>query len=145
MMMASSTSPAFAGEVSESEAGAAGAAQEIEKTATEIKTSKQRSYHTVSLMQDEWNAGLQNLVLAIQEVALLYGMAPAGNVEATFTFGDGILEDTDVEYQRRWSMVLAGKLRPELFLSWYFGCTEEEALEMMPEATPDPESMFTRE
>ena len=120
-------------------------AQEIEKTATEIKTSKQRSYHTVSLMQDEWNAGLQNLVLAIQEVALLYGMAPAGNVEATFTFGDGILEDTDVEYQRRWSMVMAGKLRPELFLAWYFGCTEEEALEMMPEAAPDPESMFGRE
>ena len=120
-------------------------AQEIEKTATEIKASKQRSYHTVSLMQDEWNTGLQNLVLAIQEVALLYGMAPAGNVEATFTFGDGILEDTDVEYQRRWSMVLAGKLRPELFLSWYFGCTEEEALEMMPAASPDPESMFTRE
>ena len=37
VMMASSASPAFAGEVSESEAGAAGAAQETEKTAQEVK------------------------------------------------------------------------------------------------------------
>ena len=96
-------------------------------------------------MQDEWNEGLQNLVLAIQEIAILYGMAPAGNIETSITFGDGILEDTDVEYQRRWSMVLSNKLRPELFLAWYFGCTEEEALEMMPEAAPDPESMFGKE
>lgn len=120
-------------------------AQEIEKTATEIKMSRQRSYHTVSLMQNEWDEGLKALVLAIQEIALLYGMAPAGSVDTSITFGDGVLEDTDVEYQRRWSMVLAGKLRPELFLAWYFGCTEEEALEMMPEAAPDPDSMFGRE
>lgn len=114
-------------------------AQEIEKTATEIKASKQRSYHTVSLMQDEWNAGLQNLVLAIQEIALLYGMAPAGNIETSITFGDGILEDTDVEYQRRWSMVVAGKYRLELFLAWYFGVSEEEALKMIPQQQPGPE------
>ena len=120
-------------------------AQEIQKTATEIKASKQRSYHTVSLMQDAWNEGLQALVMAIQEIAILYNMAPGGNVETSITFGDGILEDTDVEYQRRWSMVLSNKLRPELFLAWYFGCSEEEALEMMPEAAPDPESMFGRE
>ena len=37
VMMASAASPAFAGEVSESEAGAGGAAQETEKTAQEIK------------------------------------------------------------------------------------------------------------
>ena len=37
VMMASSASPAFAGEVSESEAGAASAAQETEKTAQEFK------------------------------------------------------------------------------------------------------------
>ena len=37
VMMASSASPAFAEELSESEAGAAGAAQETEKTAQEVK------------------------------------------------------------------------------------------------------------
>lgn len=120
-------------------------AQEIQKTATEIKMSKQRSFHTVSLMQDAWNDGLQDLATAIEEMALLYGMAPAGNVELTLTFGDGVLEDTDVEYQRRWSMVMSSKLRPELFLSWYFGCSVEEALEMMPESVPDADELFPKE
>ena len=49
--------------------------------------------------------------------------------------GDGVLEDTEVEYQRRWSMVLAGKLKIEKFYAWYFGCTEEEAKEYIPEET----------
>ena len=120
-------------------------AQEIEKTATEIKMSKQRSFNTVSLMQDEWNNGLQQLSMAIQEIAVLYNICPAGNVETTITFGDGVLEDTDVEYQRRWSMVMANKLKPELFLAWYFGCSEEEAKEMMPAPLPDADSLFPKE
>lgn len=120
-------------------------AQEIEKTATEIKMSKQRSFNTVSLMQDEWNEGLQQLSQAIQEIAILYNICPAGNVETTITFGDGVLEDTDVEYQRRWAMVMANKLRPELFLAWYFGCSEEEAKEMMPEPLPDADALFPKE
>lgn len=120
-------------------------AKEVEKTATEIKMSKQRSFNSVSLMQSEWNEGLGQLAKAIEEMALLYGMCPAGNVETTFTFGDGVLEDTDVEYQRRWSMVLSNKLRPELFLAWYFGCSEEEALEMMPAPQQDADSLYGEE
>jgi hypothetical protein len=96
-------------------------------------------------MQDEWDEGLKQLAIAIQEIAVLYGMAPNGNVDVNITFGDGVLEDTDVEYQRRWAMVQAGKLKPELFLSWYFGCSVEEALEMMPEQAEDAESLFPRE
>ena len=100
--------------------------------------------YTVSLMQDEWNNGLQQLSMAIQEIAVLYNICPAGNVETTITFGDGVLEDTDVEYQRRWSMVMANKLKPELFLAWYFGCSEEEAKEMMPAPLPDADSLFPK-
>ena len=48
-------------------------------------------------------------------------------------WGDGVLEDTEAEYQRRWSMVVAGKLKTEAFLAWYFGCSKEEAKNMMPE------------
>ena len=118
---------------------------QIARTATEIKMSKQRSFNAVSLMQDEWNEGLLQLAKAIEEVAVLYGVCPAGNVETTITFGDGVLEDTDVEYQRRWSMVMANRLKPELFISWYFGCSVEEALEMMPEPVQDVESLFGSE
>lgn len=66
-------------------------------------------------------------------LALLYDMVPDGETELNCNWGDGVLEDTEAEYQRRWSMVVAGKLKTETFLAWYFGCSEEEAKNMMPE------------
>ena len=58
-------------------------------------------------------------------------------VKATLNFGDGVLEDPDVEYQRRVQMVRDKLLRPELFLAWYFDCSEEKAVKMMPERQDD--------
>ncbi|MFR1307629.1 MAG: hypothetical protein ACLSCO_01225 [Gallintestinimicrobium sp.] len=68
----------------------------------------------------------------------LYGITPAGEIQKLCSWGDGVLEDTEVEYQRRWSMVLAGKLKIEKFYAWYFGCTEEEAKEYIPEENTYP-------
>lgn len=111
---------------------------DIERTATEIKASKQRSYTTIAKMQKAWDTGLDDLLYIMDTLCTLYNMAPAGLVEKTCTWGDSILEDTEVEYQRRWSMVLAGKLKIEKFFAWYFGCSEEEAAEYIPEAEPYP-------
>ncbi len=107
---------------------------DTEKTATEIKTSKQRSYTTVSAMQNAWTAALEDIVKITDVYCTLYNMAPTGETEVCCTWGDGVLEDTDVEYQRRWAMVTAGKYKLEKFYAWYFGCSEEEALELIPEA-----------
>lgn len=112
--------------------------QQIEKTAEEIRHSKQRSYTVVSRMQDVWDKGFDKLLYAMDTLTTLYGLAPAGKYEKAITWGDGILEDTDAEYQRRWAQVLAGKLRPELFMAWYYGCTEEEAKKMMPQIPEMP-------
>lgn len=106
--------------------------QSVERTATEIKFSKQRSYHTVAAMQKAWDRGFQQLTEAMRILAVLYQMVPDGEMNVSCTWGDGILEDTDTEYERRWSMVLSGKLKPEKFIAWYFGCTEEEAAEYIP-------------
>ncbi len=108
--------------------------QQIEKTAEEIRTSKQRSYTVVSRMQSAWDAALDHLIYAMDVMCTLYNLAPAGASEKTTTWGDGVLEDTEKEYQRRWTWVLAGKMKIEKFYAWYFGCTEEEAKEYIPEA-----------
>lgn len=105
----------------------------VEKTAEEIKTSKQRSYSAVSNMQKALDEGLKDLVYAMSVYAELYDLAPYGEYEVNIEWGDGILEDIDKEFQRRWMMVAAGKLKAEKVLAWYFGCSEEEALEMMPD------------
>lgn len=111
--------------------------QQIEKTAEEIRTSKQRSYTVVSRIQDTWDRSFDDLLYAIDVLCTLYGLAPAGIYEKSATWGDGVLEDTEAEYQRRWSQVLAGKLRLEVFMSWYYGCTEEDALKNLIPAQED--------
>jgi A118 family predicted phage portal protein len=111
---------------------------QVDRTATEIKSSKQRSYVTVNKMQKAWDEALEEIIQVMDTLCTLYGMCPAGVVEKTCTWGDGVLEDTDAEYQRRWSMVLAGKYKIEKFYAWYFGCTEEEAKEYIPEQPTYP-------
>lgn len=108
--------------------------QEVEKTAEEIKSSKQRSYSTVSDIQSCIENALTDLLYAMDTLCTLYKLAPAGKCELMCSFGDGVLEDIDKEFARRLNLVNSGLLRPELFLAWYFRCSEEEAKAMMPGA-----------
>ncbi len=110
----------------------------IDRTATEVIVSKQRSYTAVSNMQKAWDMALTSLIEIMEILCDLYQIVPPGNIEKTCNWGDGVKEDTDVEYQRRWSMVMAGKMKLEKFYSWYFGCSEEEAKEYIPEETSYP-------
>lgn len=108
--------------------------QDVEKTAEEIKSSKQRSFSTVSDIQACIEDALTDLLYAMDALCTLYNLAPAGKCEIMCSFGDGVLEDIDKEFARRHNLVNAGLLRPELFLAWYFRCTEEDAKAMMPGA-----------
>ena len=111
--------------------------QNVDKTAEEIKTSKQRSYSAVCDIQEALQSALEDLVWAMDIYASLYKLAPRGKYEVTFGWGDSVLQDTDKEYAIRKGLVDAGYMRPEALLAWYFGTTEEEALKMMPSAGPE--------
>lgn len=106
--------------------------QNVEKTATEIKNGKQSSYDTVNAMQKAWQKGFEGLVEAMRTLVVLYDIVPEGKTDLNITWGDGVLEDTEAEYQRRWQMVVSGKMKVEVFYKWYFGCSEEEARAMIP-------------
>lgn len=110
--------------------------QSVDKTAEEIKTSKQRSYSAVCDTQKALQGALGRLVWALDCYTSLYKLAPPGKYEVSFTWGDGVLQDTDREYARRKEMADSGYLREELLLSWYFGVSEEEARKLMPEKEP---------
>lgn len=110
----------------------------VEKSATEIEASKQRSYSAVCSMQEAWDTGLKDLVYSMSVLAELYGLAPVGEYDVNIMWGDGILEDYDKEYQRRWAMVVSGKYKLELFLAWHFGVSVEEARKMIPEQDTGP-------
>ena len=68
--------------------------------------------------------------------ASLYKLAPMGEYEVSFSWGDGVLQDTDKEYMRRKELVDSGYLSPEKLLAWYFGISEDEAKSFMPAASP---------
>lgn len=111
---------------------------DTDKTAEEVRASKQRSYVQVSALQSSLQTALEGLLYAMDAYTSLYDLAPSGKTELTCTWGDSVLEDTDKEYQRRMQMVTAGMLRSELFVSWYFGCSAEDArLKYMPDTQPD--------
>ncbi|MGN0592847.1 MAG: hypothetical protein ACI4JQ_06350 [Ruminococcus sp.] len=107
---------------------------DVEKTAEEIRSSKQRSFVRISDMQSGLKSALEGLLYGFQYYRDYYSnTSSAAPAELTCTFGDGVLEDVDKEFQRRSQMVRDKILKPELLLSWYFGCSEEEASEMMPQ------------
>ena len=106
--------------------------QTVEKTAEEIKSSKQRSYSTVASMQRALEAALDDLTYAMDVWATVAKLTPAGKYETAYTWDDSIVTDTDKEFAQRMELARSGMLKPEQMLAWYFGCSEEEAAKMLP-------------
>lgn len=109
--------------------------EDVEKTAEEIKSSKQRSYDRVHEIQENLRPALAGAVYGMQYLQSYYSGKKVSDTELTCTFGDGILEDTDKEFTRRMQMVTAGMLSKEQFVMWYFSCSEEDVRDYMPNAT----------
>lgn len=108
--------------------------EDVEKTAEEIKASKQRSYDRVHDIQEGLRPALGGAAYGLSYLRNYYENRGASDVEVTSTFGDGVLEDVDKEFARRMQMVSAGMLTKEQFVMWYFSCDEEAAAELMPKA-----------
>ena len=108
--------------------------QNIDKTATEIKSSKQRSYVMVSDTQMALQAALEDLVYAMNFWAVLYGLVPAGNdYELSFDWDDSIVVDAEAERQQDRQDVAMGVLNLWEYRMKWMGETEEQAKAMLPE------------
>lgn len=108
-------------------------------TATQIISEDKTTYNTIKAVQDRgMSTGLADVMYWFDVYSSLYGLAPFGNIDFSITFGDSIFEDTGIEFQRRKSLADSKYIRPEFLTSWYFGVSQEEAVDMLPEAeTPD--------
>lgn len=105
--------------------------QTVEKTAEEVRTSRQRSYTQISAIQRNLEFTLENLLYIYNYYAGYFGLSQSDAV-LSCVWGDSVLEDTDKEFQRRLQMVNAGILTKEKFISWYFHCDEKKAAEYIP-------------
>ncbi|CEK35449.1 bacteriophage portal protein, SPP1 Gp6-like protein,phage portal protein, putative, A118 family,Phage portal protein, SPP1 Gp6-like [[Clostridium] sordellii] len=118
---------------------------DVSKTATEIKTSKQRSYSTVKDIQKSLEKALKGLILSMNDLVTLYKLNINNldiDKDVSFEWDDSLILDKDSELESMRNDVSAGILRPELYLAKKYGVSEEEALKMMPEIEPIEKSPF---
>lgn len=104
-----------------------------EKTAAEIKASKQRSYATVAAIQQELKKALENYLLIVSELYSIYGLG-GFSASASFEFDDSLNTDSETEQKMLFQEVSAGLISPVFYLKRRYGVTEEQALEMLPGA-----------
>ena len=93
---------------------------DVSKTATEIKTSRQRSYSTVKDIQKSLEKALKDLIVSMNDLATLYKLnrSPIDiDKDVSFDWDDSLVLDKDSELESMRNDVSAGILRPEIYLA----------------------------
>lgn len=104
-------------------------------TATQIDAEQQRTIQLIKDVRDKLQNCLEDLIYALDKFADLYDLAPVGEYETAFNFGD-ITYNVEEDRARWYSYVIAGKIPFWYFLKKFEGMTEEEAKELEAAATP---------
>ena len=98
-----------------------------DKTAEEIKASKQRSYSFVQSCQTALQHALEDLVDAIAFWCDIYHLCPSGAYQTSFDWDDSIVTDVESERQSDRQDVAMGAMQLwEYRMKWY-GETEKQA------------------
>lgn len=104
--------------------------QSVDKTAEEIRTSKQRSFSAVSDIQKALEDPLEHLIYAIGVWCAIAKVASPGDVQASFDWADSVLTDRDKEFEQKIKMFDRQILKSWEVRSWYNGEDEKTAKKM---------------
>ena len=108
--------------------------QVVEKTAEEIKMSKQRSYSTVKAIQNNLEEAIKVLVNAVDAWMTIEDLAPPGSVNITMSWDDSLVTDKQAEREQDLKDLAAGVMQAyEYRMKWY---GEDEATAREKVATP---------
>ena len=111
--------------------------QNVDKTAEEIKSSKQRSYTLVSDTQLALQDALTDLIDAMDFYCSIYNLCPYGNYEVSFSWDDSIVVDAEMESMRDIQLVSAGIMQGWEYRVKWFGETEDQAKEILKSANKE--------
>ena len=107
--------------------------QNVDKTAEEIKASKQRSYQLVKDIQNSLEKSLKDLIRCIDELATAYSLVPDGEYKVSFEWDDSIIVNASKEKQQDIQDINTGILNKyEYRMKWY-GEDEQTAKEKIEE------------
>lgn len=101
--------------------------QSVDKTATELKISNQRSYATITDTQKALEFALNDLLYSMDTWATLFNLAPKGTYAANFEFDDSIVVDKDTQLIQDRQTMTAGKMPGYIFLMRNYGLDEATA------------------
>lgn len=91
-------------------------------TATEVISQDRTTYHTCAAIQQQGlTPALRQLFHGVEALGDLSGLLPQGETELSVSYGDGVFEDTQKEFQRRMELLQAGVMEAEEVRKWYFG------------------------
>lgn len=107
--------------------------QQVEKTAEEIRSSKQRSFTFVSDAQLALQRALEDTIDAIDMWVTIYNLAPIGKYETSFDWDDSIIVDPEKERLQDRQDVAMGVMSLAEYRSKWYGETIEKAQENLPE------------
>lgn len=106
---------------------------QIERTATEIAASKQKSYAVVKKMQKNAEKALKDLIWSMDVLCTLYKLAPAGAYEVSYKWDDSLVVDAKSEREQDLRDMGAGIMRKEEYRAKWYGETEKEAIKKLPQ------------
>lgn len=114
-------------------------------TATQVEADDRRTIQLIKDVRDKLESCLDGAIYALNVYADLYGLAPAGNYEITYDFGD-ITYNREEDRARWWQYVVQGKVPSWMYFQKFEGLSEEDAKAMVQEAQPkDGTRMFEEE
>lgn len=103
----------------------------VEKTAEEIRSGKERSYNTVRDMQKSLKKALSDLIEVLVIMGQEAGLVGEVDYESTFYFDDSIVIDEMSDITLMYQEVKDGVLKPEYYISRRYGITMDEARKRM--------------
>ena len=106
----------------------------VEKTATEMKISKQRSFSAVSSIQYSLENALDALVYAVDKLASLYQLAPPGTYKTSYQWHDSVLQDEETQRVLDREDAISGFIPKWQYNTKWRAMSEEEAKAAVQEA-----------
>jgi A118 family predicted phage portal protein len=117
----------------------------VDKTATEIKTSKQRSYATITDTQKALQAALEQLIWAMDIWASLEKLAPKGSYATAFDFDDSLLVDSEAQFNQDSRALGLGVMSKVEFRMRNYGESEEVARQKIAQIQAEQPDLFEGE
>lgn len=110
-------------------------------TATQVEADDRRTIQFIKDVRDKLEKCLNDLIYAINVFADLYDLAPLGDYEVAYDFGD-ITYNHEEDRARWYSYALQNKIPFYVYLMKFEGMTEDEAKALVAEAQPKETRLF---